>query len=180
MRSDALRNRKRVLDAARQEISTHGPDVTMEQIAASAGVGVGTLYRHYPTKTDLVHAILTEYVEALIAQAETASRSLHDRGDAHHAIVTLLQGFLETAATNRALKDAAATLDGTHSTVEQDDRARAALHALITAAQADGHIRSGVIPDDVLLLLNAAPTHLPPAARGRWLDICIAGISVAR
>ncbi|WP_308796337.1 TetR/AcrR family transcriptional regulator [Agromyces silvae] len=177
MRSDARRNQQRIVDAAREQISSHGPDVPMEQIAAVAGVGVGTLYRHYPTKADLVHAILTEYIESLIAQAEEAAQHLTRPSDAHRAIVALLQDFLETAATNRALKQAAAALNETHATVDQDDRARTALSALVASASADGDLNPGVTADDVLLLMNTAPTHLAPLERRRWLEICIAGIS---
>jgi AcrR family transcriptional regulator len=179
MRADARRNRGRILDAAREQISAHSSDVSMEQIAKAAGVAVGTLYRHYPTKTDLVQAILTEYTEALLEEAEEAARSLQNPGDGHRQIVTLLEGFLQSASSNHAFKDVAAALDATHSTTQQDDRARSALGVLITAGQADGHIRPGITPDDILLIMVTAPTDLPENARRRWLQICLAGISLA-
>lgn len=73
MRADAVRNRAKILEAARTEIAGRGPDVGMEVIAGTAGFAVGTLYRHFPTKTDLVGAVLTEYVEQMTVEAEAPS-----------------------------------------------------------------------------------------------------------
>jgi hypothetical protein len=92
-------------------------------------------------------------------------------------IVQLLSDFVSTASSNQAIKAAAASLNAAHSTTRQDDRARKALRTLIQAAQADGHIRAGITPDDILLIMVTAPTSLPESARRRWLDICVAGIS---
>jgi AcrR family transcriptional regulator len=177
MRADARRNQGRILNAAREQITEYGSEVPMDQIAKAAGVAVGTLYRHYPTKTDLVQAILMEYSEALLEEAEEGAQSLTAPGDAMARIVQLLTGFLESASTNQAFKAAAATLDAAHSTTEQDDRARSALRTLINAAQSDQDIREGVTPDDILLIMVTAPTDFPEKARDRWLEICLAGIS---
>lgn len=179
MRADARRNQGRILDAAREQIAENGADVPMEQIAKAAGVAVGTLYRHYPTKTDLVQAIFTEYSETLLREAEQAAQSLGVPGDAKDRIVALLTRFLATAATNHAFKGAAVALNAAHSTAEQDDRARTALRTLLDAAQADGDVRAEVTPDDILLIMVTAPIDFPPQARERWLQICLAGISAA-
>lgn len=176
MRADALRNQGRILDAARDQITRHGSDVPMEQIARAAGVAVGTLYRHYPTKTDLVQAILTEYSETLLLQAEQAAQSLRRPGDALKEIVELLETFVESASRNHAFKDVAAALDAAHSTSDQDDRARNALRILIDAARVDGDINAEITPDDILLIMITAPTELPELPRRRWLRIILAGI----
>ena len=72
LRADAVRNRNNILAAARKQITLHGPDAGMDEIAAAAGVAVGTLYRHFPTKTDLVAAVVAEYVEQVAADADAA------------------------------------------------------------------------------------------------------------
>lgn len=176
MRADARRNQARILDAARAQITAHGAEVSMDQIARAAGVAVGTLYRHYPTKTDLVRAILSEYAEGLLVQAEDAARSVTAPGEAMSRIRALLTRFLATASVNQAIKAAAESLDAVHSSGDQDDRARTALGALIAAAQADGDLRTDVTADDILLIMISAPTTLPEPARDRWLEICLAGI----
>src|SRR3546814_16151001 len=102
MRADALRNQTRILDAAREQITEHGAEASMDQIARAAGVAVGTLYRHYPTKTDLVRAILSEYAEGLLVQAENAARSVSAPGEAMARIAGLLSAFLATASVNQA------------------------------------------------------------------------------
>jgi len=81
-------------------------------------------------------------------------------------------------STNRAIQDAATSLGATPSTPDQDDRARTALRRLVDAAQSDGDMRQEVTPDDIILIMTSAPTQFPKQARDRWLEICIAGISV--
>lgn len=176
MRSDARRNQVRILAAARAQITDHGSDVSMDQIAKAAGVAVGTLYRHYPTKTDLVRAVLMEFLEALVVWAETAATSLQTAGDAMARIETLLTDFINEAATNQAVKAAAGGLGAAHITSEQENRGRRALQSLVASAQADGDLRAEVTADDLYLMMISAPTTLEKAARERWLEILLAGI----
>lgn len=177
MRSDARRNQERILAAARAQITDNGSDVSMDQIAKAAGVAVGTLYRHYPTKTDLVQAVLTEFLQALVIWAETAAASLKTSGDAMVRIEELLTDFMDQAATNQAVKAAAHALDATFTTTsEQEDRGRIALQTLVTAAQADGDLRADTTTDDLYLMMISAPTSLEKPARSRWLEILLAGI----
>ncbi len=141
MRADAHRNQERIISAAREQITESGPEVSMDQIARAAGVAVGTLYRHYPTKTDLVQAILTETAAAILLRVEEAARSVTKPGDAVAWIERLLTDLLAEAATNQAIKAAAAVLGAGHATAEQEDRGRIAIESLLRAAQADGDIR---------------------------------------
>jgi AcrR family transcriptional regulator len=180
MRADAQRNQHRILDAARAQITEHGPDASMDQIAKTAGVAVGTLYRHYPTKRDLVRAVLVEFAETLIAGAERAADSVAAPGDAMAAIRGALQQFLDQAADDTAIKEAAGVLnvlDADYFTPELEARGRAAIDRLLAAAAADGQLRAGVTADDILMLLFSAPTNLPAPARERWLEIVMPGLT---
>ena len=177
MRADARRNQERILSAAREQITESGSEVSMDQIARAAGVAVGTLYRHYPTKTDLVQAILTELSAAILVRVEEAARSVTKPGDAMTRIEQLLTDLLAEAATNQAIKEAAAVLGAGRATTEQEDRGRTAIESLLESAQADGDIRPGITADDVYLIMITAPASLEKASRDRWLKIILAGIS---
>lgn len=176
MRADARRNQERILAAARTEIIDNGSDVPMDQIAKAAGVAVGTLYRHYPTKTDLVQAVLVEFSEALVVWTENAARSLTTSGDAIARIEQLLADFVDEAARNQAVKAAAHVLGAGFTTAEQEDRGRLALQSLVDSARADGDLRVGITGEDLYLMMISAPTSLAKPARDRWLEILVAGI----
>ncbi|WP_374947536.1 TetR/AcrR family transcriptional regulator [Agreia sp.] len=176
MRADARRNQQRILAAARTQITEHGSDVSMGQIAKAAGVAVGTLYRHYPTKTDLVRAVLTEFLEALVVWAEASAASLRAPGDAMVRIETLLTDFMNEAALNQAVKEAAHALGAVDIASEQADRGQVALRALVASAQADDDLRLNITADDLYLMMISAPTNLEKSARDRWLHILVDGI----
>src|SRR5579872_1691916 len=79
MRADAVRNRTKVLDAARAAFAAEGPAVPLDEIARRAGVGAGTVYRHFPTKEALFEAVI---VDRLLAHAQDAEARLSGDGDA--------------------------------------------------------------------------------------------------
>jgi AcrR family transcriptional regulator len=174
LRADAVRNRERILAAAREQITLHGPDVPMESIATAAGVAVGTLYRHYPTKTELVGAILSEHVETMIADIEAAA----DRVDAGAAptdeILALVERQVEAAADDNAVKAAAAAL-GTGYPEALQTRGFAGMNRLIAAATSEGRLKPDVTAEDFYLLLMTAPTDQPRPVRRRWLDLMLPG-----
>lgn len=176
MRADARRNQERILAAAKAEITRNGPDVGMDQIARAAQVAVGTLYRHYPTKTHLVEAVLMGFMESIVARSEKAAASLRAPGDAMARIQELLTDFMDEAAGNEGLKAAAQTLDAAYTTEDQESRGLAALQTLVDAARADGDLGDTVTPDDIYLMMIGAPASLPKAARDRWLQILLAGL----
>lgn len=180
MRADAQRNQARILQAAQEQITRSGSDVSMDAIAKAAGVAVGTLYRHYPTKTDLVSAVLSEFSSRLIESVVKAGKGLSTPGDALAAIVELLTTFVHEAATNQAIKEAARVLDASYMTPALEARGQAAVQVLVDAAIADGDLRSDITADDIIILMLSAPGDLPKPARDRWLELVLSGMSPSR
>ncbi|MFD6455542.1 TetR/AcrR family transcriptional regulator [Nocardia sp. NPDC055165] len=176
-RADAIRNRSKILSAAREQITTHGPDVGMNEIATAAGVAVGTLYRHFPTKADLVTAIVAEYVAQVADDAEAACDRVADGADASQEITAFLRRVVEVSATNRAAKAAAQTLGADPRVLADEQRAATALATLIRAGQADGDVHPDVTVGDIYLLFSTAPIDQPSAARERWLTLILPGLT---
>ncbi|WP_431913238.1 TetR/AcrR family transcriptional regulator [Nonomuraea jabiensis] len=176
-RADAVRNREKILAAARAQITERGPDVGMDEIAGAAGVAVGTLYRHFPTKTDLVAAVIAEFMAQVAADAEAA----HDRVTAGAGALDEINAFLarvvEASATNHAVKAAAHTLGADTGADADQHRAEAALAALIHEAQAAGDVHPDVTVGDIYLLFSTAPTDQPRATRTRWLTLVLPGLT---
>ncbi|MFC8436578.1 TetR/AcrR family transcriptional regulator [Streptomyces sp. NPDC057253] len=176
-RADAVRNRKKILDAAREQITLNGPDTGMDEIAAAAGVAVGTLYRHFPTKTDLVAAVQAEYSGRVAADVEAARQRAADGSPAFDEITAFLARVVEATATNHAVKAAARTLGAHAVDADAEHRALTALADLITTATADGDLHPDVTVDDIYLLISAAPTDHPPTHRARWLTLVLTGLT---
>ena len=165
------------MNAAREQITAVGPDVGMEQIAKAAGVAVGTLYRHFPTKTDLVAAVVGEFVATVADQSEAAVERMQAGGAAFDELAGLLSDIVLATATNHAVKAAAAALNADVNDSQDVQRAHAALQALVAAAQADGSVRTDLTIDDFYLLLSNAPADQTPTAMERWVDLILFGIS---
>ena len=175
-RADAIRNRRRILNAAATQITTAGPEVGMDDIAQAAGVAVGTLYRHFPTKTDLLAAVIAEDVSAIADDAEASLARVRTGARAVDEVVGFLQRVAEATAKSHAVKAAAAGL-GVQGHGEQTDetRAGAAVTELLEAAQQDGDVRPTITVDDIYLLVATAPTDQPQI--GRWLELVLPGIT---
>jgi len=176
-RADAVRNRKKILAAAREQIAVHGPEIGMDEIATAAGVAVGTLYRHFPTKTDLVGAVVTEYIARLADDAESACERVASGSRALDEITAFLGRVVEALATDHAVKAAAHALGADAGEKAEEDRASAALATLIQAGQADGDLHPDVTVHDIYLLFSTAPADRPPAARARWLTLVLPGLT---
>ena len=175
-RADAIRNRRRILDAAAAQITTAGPEVGMDDIAQAAGVAVGTLYRHFPTKIDLLAAVIAEDVSAIADDAEASLARVRAGARAVDEVVGFLQRVAEATAKSHAVKAAAAGL-GVKGHGEQTDETRAgvAVAELLQAAQRDGDVRPNITVDDIYLLVATAPTDQPQQI-GRWLELILPGI----
>ena len=148
LRADAARNREKLLQTAVLAFTEGGADVALESIAARAGVGVGTLYRHFPSRNALVQAIYRLEVERL---CESPAALLADhRPDA--ALQEWMNRFVAYAATKRGMSEAltSAVASGLPLFANTRSRMLAALGTLVDAAVADGSIRPDVDVEDVL------------------------------
>ena len=171
-RADAVRNRARILKAARRLITDRGPEVGMSEISRAAGVAVGTLYRHFPTKTDLVAAVVIEYVESLARAAEEAwDRVETGRTDAGEEVLDFVSHALEMTAGNHAAKAAARALGAEPEYSDAEARAAGALELLLDAGRKAGKVRSDLTVSDVYLLVAFCPTDCSTETLGRWLAL---------
>jgi AcrR family transcriptional regulator len=181
LRADAARNRARILDAAREGIAAHGPEVSMDEIALAADVAVGTLYRHFPTKVDLVAAVSQNHMAAVADDVERSlDRIAAGSSTAGDEVEGLMLRFVESSARNRVVKEAARGLgmDFHRTDGPQTARVTVALTQLLDLGHADGSVRDGVTVQDVYLLLMSMPTEQTASARKRWAELVLPGILV--
>jgi AcrR family transcriptional regulator len=162
--------------AAHDQITRHGPEVGMDAIARAAGVAVGTLYRNFPTKSDLVHAVVSEHAEAVVVDIEEAVARVTAGADVLGELRGVASRFVEAVARSHAVKAAADVLDAPdYGPLEQ--RAWAAADRLVTMARDAGVLRPDATPADFRLLISTAPADQPPAARARWLALFLDGLT---
>jgi AcrR family transcriptional regulator len=148
MRADAVRNRARILAAADAIFTAQGTGASTEDVARRAGVGIGTVFRHFPLKQDLISAVLHERITRLAREA----RALGDASDPGAAFLTFFTGLIEHALANKALVDALGTSARPDSDAKRD--LVAAGTALLARAQAVGAIRPDLDGDDLQALVT--------------------------
>ena len=162
------RNRKRLLEATRRLFASRGVAVSVREIAGEAGVGIATLYRHFPTRDDLLDAVLEDAFEELAAAGERALA--HE--DPWLGFSGLVEETLALCARNRGLEDVFATRRGRTRADAMRRRIRPVFAELIERAQAQGSLRADFTPQDVQLLFWAANGVVELAADvapGLWL-----------
>jgi AcrR family transcriptional regulator len=145
-RADSLRNREQLLEAARVAFADEGPDAALEAIARRAGVGIGTLYRHFPTRHALLAAVYQRAVEQLSASAE---RLLVER-PADEALEAWLHLLVDYMATKRVVTPA---LRAASEEAPAGPDINGALERLTRAAVAQGRIRDGLGADDLYRMI---------------------------
>jgi AcrR family transcriptional regulator len=147
-RADARRNHERLLRAARDLFTESGADVSLAAVARSAGVGVGTAYRHFPTQESLVEAVYRDEVAQLCDAAGELLR--HRPADA--ALAEWMHRFVDYLATKRGMSGALAAVVASGSDVYAEARRRivATLAMLLEAGTAAGTVRADVDAEDVI------------------------------
>ena len=176
-RADAVRNRTSILEAARRLVAEQGTEVAMGEIARAAGVAVGTLYRHFPNKTDLLAAVVNEYVEALADDAQDAwARVEAGRSDAAQELLGFLERALEMISRSHAAKTVARALGAEVEYAEPETRATEALGRLIEEGRASGRLRSDLTVSDLYILMVFYPGDGSVEVRRRWLELIRPGL----
>lgn len=176
-RADAVRNRTSILEAARRLVAEQGTEVAMGEIARAAGVAVGTLYRHFPNKTDLLAAVVNEYVEALADDAQDAwARVEAGRSDAAQELLGFLERALEMISRSHAAKTVARALGAEVEYAEPETRATEALGRLIEEGRASGRLRSDLAVSDLYVLMVFYPGDGSLEVRRRWLELIRPGL----
>ncbi len=149
LRSDASRNRERIVASARRLFAARGADVSVDEITREAGVGMGTLYRHFATKDELLDAVLEDAYREWAAAVRDA---LADP-DAWRGFCGYLEQALALHVANRALKDVATGSDGARPRADAvRAQVRPLVRKLIARAQAQGSLRSDFVLEDMPLL----------------------------
>jgi AcrR family transcriptional regulator len=152
-RADGLRNRERLIDVAKLAFAEIGPNVSLEEIARRAEVGIGTLYRHFPTRDDIIAAVYRREVTQL---ADAAKRLLETRpaGEALHEWLRL---FVDYIATKKVIAPALASMTGGTSALYESsiELMKGAIADLVERAIAAGDIRPDVEPFDLVQALGS-------------------------
>lgn len=153
MRADARRNREKLLAAALSAFSDRGTDVSLEGVARDAGVGVGTLYRHFPTREALVEAV---YLAELDRLHDGAAELLAEHPP-DEALARWMDLFVQYAATKRGLRGALQSVVASGGNPYAQSRAKMveALATILDAARAAGTVRDDVDAEDVLLAMGS-------------------------
>jgi AcrR family transcriptional regulator len=175
MRADARRSRAKLLDAATAAFDENGADAPLEDIARRAEVGIGTLYRHFPTRVDLQAAVYQSQVQAVCAAADSYSTS----NTPEQALSGWLRAMAAYMATKRGLSRALVEAVGRDSQLITScwSAMNEATERLLTAAQEAGQLRGDIKPVDVLRLVHAVvmATEQSPEDTERLLGLMLDG-----
>jgi AcrR family transcriptional regulator len=179
LRRDARENRDRILAAAREAFAELGMEASVEEIAARAGVGVGTLYRRFPTKDALAEAVFEAHLESVAAAATMALEA----ADPWEGLLAYLTHVVGLQATDRGLSEImGAALRSEQVLGRARTRLRPLVQELIARAQATGDLRADVTYEDVSVLLWTtgrvvdATRDIAPEFWRRYLALLVDGL----
>ena len=178
LRADAQRNRDQLLKVAVRAFSQKGPDVTLESIASDAGVGIGTLYRHFPTREALIEAAYRNELARLCAGVPELLRTM----PADVALRTWMDRFIDYLATKRGMAEALRMViaSGGNPHAQTRESLVEAISSLLKAGADQGALRRDIDPGDVMIgisgvsLVAGAPEQREQA--GRLLDLLVDGL----
>ncbi len=174
LRRDAQANRERLVAAALDAFAEGGVDVPMDEVARRAGVGVGTIYRNFPAKDDLVDAVLEDAIDRLVAILERALAL----DDAWEGFRLYLEHALDLHARNRGLKE----LFAARGTGRARKRMGPLAVRLISRAQEQGALRPDFKAEDLRLVFRSAGAVIEydPSSRRRFVALLLDGLKAGR
>ena len=172
LRADAAKNRERLVTAAREQFSAGEKTLSLEAVARGAGVGIGTLYRHFPTREVLVEAVYRSELDVLAAEAEPLLAAHPAAG----ALRRWMDRYARFVGTKRAMYDAPriAVAPGANRASDTRVRIRATLARFVVAGASDGTLRGDVDPDDIAVNLAGIvlmTISTDPPQMSRLLDL---------
>jgi AcrR family transcriptional regulator len=173
---DAEGKRMRLLEVSREVFARDGLEAPMPALAAAAGIGVGTLYRQFPSKRDLLAALVVERLEEVKRDADLA---LASRVGPWSALTALLWDYAERQAGDDVLAEAMACMQVDPEVIAARAESNAALRRLLDAAKAEGRIRADATTLDLRLVFAAARAaeKVEPDAWRRMLELGIASLA---
>jgi AcrR family transcriptional regulator len=171
MRADALANRQRILDAAEAVFTSEGLSVPVDVVAAKAGVGIGTLYRHFPTKEALFEAIVATKLDELVAKVREVLAA-PPQVDPAEALFDVVRTIGHQSSQKHDLYDAlgAAGIDLKSRCAESVDEVKGSVEELLRRAQDAGEVRRDVTGHEVVDLVVAACSVARPGEPGLTAD----------
>src|ERR1700742_2444955 len=176
MRADARRSRERLLTAATAAFAEKGADAPLEDIAKRAGVGIGTLYRHFPTRLDLQEAVYRTQVSTVCAQGA----ALADSPEPGEAFAGWLRSLASYLVTKRGLASALIAAKGKDSEVIStcSQIMRSTAERLLQRAQEAGAVRADLTATDVLMVVHGVivATERAPDQADRMLSLMLDGL----
>jgi AcrR family transcriptional regulator len=178
LRKDAARNRQRILAAAAEVFAQRGLDVSLDDIARHAGLGVGTVYRRFPTKDLLIEALFEEHLETVLAMAERAAKAENP----WEGFVNALTEVCAMHASNRGLREIMmSSVYGQGCAERARSRITPTVENAIRRAQEAGYLRPDIRPTDIMMIefmiggVAYYTRHVPDAWR-RYLDMLVDGL----
>ncbi len=176
LRADARRNRARVLEAAESVFATKGTGAPTEEVARAAGVGIGTVFRHFPTKEALLEAVLYARLQRFVDEAETVVAA--ESGDPGGAFFAFLTSWIEMSSAKNAYFEALTAAGVTVPKTESDIGARLieSLGVLLSRAQGVGAVRDDLVVGELITVIIGtarAAEYAGPDARLRDRAVAI-------
>jgi AcrR family transcriptional regulator len=176
LRRDAARNRELILATAAAVFAEQGLDAGYEEIARRAGIGVGTVYRRFPERAELVRALFESQIEDIVAIAEQAA----DHDDAFEGLAWFLEQTLAYQVADRGLQEVmVGTISHDEHRMIGRERLSPILEGIVARAQADGTLRDDVGVTDLgmhLMVMSSVSTPAQPGLWRRYLALLLDGL----
>ena len=171
-RKDQVRNRQRLVTAAREAFGEHGPDLTLDEVARRAGVGATTLYRHFDGKEELVEAVLDDLVDAVREKAALAAAT----GDPEQAFRAAFTSSCDLSEAETATFARLATVSGRAG--EHAQRLiESVLEPATTRLSEAGGLRAGITVEDIAAFVRMTLTADRAASRGKAIETLLDGLT---